>query len=62
MGVEVFADAQLVVPKVLAQNGGYDAQDMIVKLQVIFNFFDSTTSSIGGVRRRACGWYRLKDR
>jgi T-complex protein 1 subunit zeta len=33
MGVQAFADALLIVPKVLAQNGGYDAQDVIVALQ-----------------------------
>ncbi|RKP35450.1 chaperonin Cpn60/TCP-1 family [Dimargaris cristalligena] len=33
MGVQAFADALLVIPKVLAQNGGYDAQDTIVMLQ-----------------------------
>ena len=33
MGVQAFADALLVIPKVLAQNGGFDAQDVIVKLQ-----------------------------
>ncbi|KAJ1649844.1 T-complex protein 1 subunit zeta, partial [Dispira simplex] len=33
MGVQAFADALLIIPKVLAQNGGYDAQDTIVMLQ-----------------------------
>ncbi|KAJ1922115.1 T-complex protein 1 subunit zeta [Tieghemiomyces parasiticus] len=33
MGVQAFADALLIVPKVLAQNAGFDAQDTIVKLQ-----------------------------
>ena len=32
MGVEAFAHAMLVVPKVLAVNGGFDQQDVIVKL------------------------------
>ncbi|KAJ1554132.1 T-complex protein 1 subunit zeta [Nowakowskiella sp. JEL0078] len=32
MGVQAFADALLVIPKVLAQNGGFDAQDVIVSL------------------------------
>ena len=31
---QAFADAFLVIPKVLAQNSGYDPQDVIVKLQV----------------------------
>ena len=34
MGVQAFADAMLIIPKVLAQNGGFDAQDTIVALQV----------------------------
>ncbi|CAJ0845570.1 7613_t:CDS:10 [Entrophospora sp. SA101] len=33
MGVQAFADAMLIIPKVLAQNGGFDAQDIIVSLQ-----------------------------
>ncbi|KAJ3096791.1 T-complex protein 1 subunit zeta [Phlyctochytrium planicorne] len=33
MGVQAFAEALLIVPKVLAQNGGFDAQDVIVSLQ-----------------------------
>jgi len=33
MGVLAFANALLIVPKVLAQNGGYDPQDVIVALQ-----------------------------
>jgi T-complex protein 1 subunit zeta len=33
MGVQAFADAMLVIPKVLAQNAGFDAQDVIVALQ-----------------------------
>ncbi|KAJ3123940.1 T-complex protein 1 subunit zeta [Nowakowskiella sp. JEL0407] len=32
MGVQAFSDALLVVPKILAQNGGFDAQDVIVSL------------------------------
>lgn len=34
MGVQAFADAMLIIPKVLSQNGGFDAQDTIVALQV----------------------------
>ncbi|CAG8489608.1 8406_t:CDS:2, partial [Racocetra fulgida] len=33
MGVQAFADSMLIIPKVLAQNGGFDAQDTIVNLQ-----------------------------
>lgn len=32
-GVQAYADALLIIPKVLAQNSGLDAQDTIVKLQ-----------------------------
>lgn len=32
MGVQAFADALLVVPKVLAENSGYDVQDSIIML------------------------------
>ncbi|GAB0096715.1 T-complex protein 1 subunit zeta [Sergentomyia squamirostris] len=33
LGVQAFAEALLVIPKTLALNSGYDAQDSIVKLQ-----------------------------
>lgn len=32
-GVQAYAAAFLIVPKTLAQNAGYDAQDVMVKLQ-----------------------------
>lgn len=33
LGVQAYADALLVIPKTLAANAGYDAQDSIIKLQ-----------------------------
>lgn len=33
LGIQAFAEALLVIPKTLAVNSGYDAQDVIVKLQ-----------------------------
>ncbi|EJD03153.1 chaperonin-containing T-complex zeta subunit Cct6 [Fomitiporia mediterranea MF3/22] len=33
MGVQAYADALLVIPKTLAQNGGFDVQDAVVALQ-----------------------------
>ncbi|KAL0956480.1 hypothetical protein HGRIS_002626 [Hohenbuehelia grisea] len=33
MGVQAFADAMLIIPKTLAQNGGFDVQDVVVALQ-----------------------------
>ena len=33
LGIQAFADALLVIPKMLAQNAGFDAQDTMVKLQ-----------------------------
>lgn len=33
LGVQAFADALLIIPKTLAQNGGFDVQDAIVALQ-----------------------------
>ncbi|THH03752.1 hypothetical protein EW146_g10350, partial [Bondarzewia mesenterica] len=33
MGVQAFADALLIIPKTLAQNGGFDVQDVLVALQ-----------------------------
>lgn len=33
LGVAAYAEALLVIPKVLAANSGFDAQDVIVKLQ-----------------------------
>lgn len=48
MGVQAFADALLVIPKTLAQNGGFDVQDVVVALQVhlFFNkYYCSTYTS-----------------
>ena len=33
LGVEAFAEALLVVPKILAENAGYDPQDVLITLQ-----------------------------
>jgi len=33
LGVKAFADSILVIPKVLAQNGGFDQQEVLVRLQ-----------------------------
>eukprot|EP00898_Chlorokybus_atmophyticus_P007527 jgi/Chlat1/7776/Chrsp66S07237 len=33
LGAQAFADALLVIPKVLAENSGYDAQDAVIALQ-----------------------------
>lgn len=33
LAISAYAEALLVIPKVLAVNSGYDAQDVIVKLQ-----------------------------
>lgn len=33
LGVQIYADAMLIIPKVLAQNGGFDTQDCLVALQ-----------------------------
>jgi T-complex protein 1 subunit zeta len=33
LGVMAFADALLVVPRTLAQNSGFDAQDTLIKVQ-----------------------------
>ena len=35
LGIQAYADALLIIPKVLAQNAGFDAQDTIVKLQQV---------------------------
>ncbi len=34
LGVEAFAEALLGIPKILAENSGYDPQDTIIALQV----------------------------
>uniref|UniRef100_A0A673I0D5 Chaperonin containing TCP1, subunit 6A (zeta 1) n=1 Tax=Sinocyclocheilus rhinocerous TaxID=307959 RepID=A0A673I0D5_9TELE len=36
LGVQAFADALLIIPKVLAQNSGFDPQETLVKLQSEF--------------------------
>ena len=37
LGIQVLADALLIIPKTLAANGGYDVQDVLVSLQVSAN-------------------------
>jgi len=37
MGVQAFADALLIVPKILAQNAGFNPQDSLIALQVCFS-------------------------
>jgi T-complex protein 1 subunit zeta len=32
LGVNAFADALLVIPRTLAQNSGFDAQDTLLKI------------------------------
>ena len=32
LGVQAFAEAMLIIPKCLAQNGGHDAQECLVKM------------------------------
>jgi T-complex protein 1 subunit zeta len=36
LGVAAFAEAMLIIPKILSQNGGFDVQDVIVSLQVFY--------------------------
>ena len=33
LGVQAFADALLIIPKTLAENAGYDAQDSLISMQ-----------------------------
>jgi T-complex protein 1 subunit zeta len=33
LGVQAFADALLVIPKLLCENSGFDVQDSIIKIQ-----------------------------
>lgn len=44
MGVQAYADALLIIPKTLAQNGGFDVQDVVVALQVQLVSCISSTS------------------
>ena len=36
LGIDAFAQALLGIPKTLAENSGYDAQETVIKLQVSF--------------------------
>jgi T-complex protein 1 subunit zeta len=47
LGVLAFADALLVIPKTLAVNGGYDAQDVIVKLVEAYNGMIGAGTPVG---------------
>merc|ERR1711953_987185 len=44
LGVQAFADALLIIPKTLAENAGYDAQDAMLKLQ---ESHESGSSKVG---------------
>ena len=44
LGVQAFADALLVIPKILAFNSGYDQQDVMIKLLQEYN---STKAPVG---------------
>jgi T-complex protein 1 subunit zeta len=44
MGIQAFADALLIIPKTLAQNGGFDVQDVVVALQVKITFAGSISA------------------
>ena len=43
--MQAYADALLVIPKILAQNSGYDPQETIVKLQVNMIWSAEATST-----------------
>lgn len=43
LGVQAYADGLLVIPKTLAENSGYDAQDSMIKLQEAHAAGKSTT-------------------
>lgn len=45
MGVQAFADALLIIPKTLAQNGNFDVQNAIVALQVCMVLSSAFTAS-----------------
>jgi T-complex protein 1 subunit zeta len=66
MGVQAYADALLIIPKTLAQNGGFDVQDVVVALQVRdiipFVFGLLTLIEIGRTSGRKHGWYRFTIR
>ena len=44
MGVQAYADALLIIPKTLAQNGGFDVQDVVLSSQE-----DSSAGNIVGI-------------
>ena len=48
MGVQAYADALLVIPKTLAQNGGFDVQDIVLRLQE-----ESADGNVAGVDLRS---------
>ena len=43
---QVFAEALMVIPKILAQNSGLDPQDSIVKLQVCYGACDRHVTGV----------------
>ena len=51
LGVEAFAEALLGIPKILAENSGYDPQDTIIALQVGGGFLPAL-----GSLSKSCGF------
>ena len=51
-GVQVFADSFLIIPKVLAQYGGFDQQDTLVTLLVLILCFLLREILIGRMNMR----------
>ncbi len=63
LGVQAFAEAFLIIPKILADNGGFDVQDSIVALQVRASIrwsrsrrHTNTRFDVGRASGREFGW------
>jgi len=54
LGVEAYAEAMLIIPKTLARNAGYDAQETIIKLQEQFEATDGLAVGIDIDSGEAC--------
>ena len=56
LGIEAFAQALLGIPKILAENSGYDAQETIIKLQVWSQRLVSISSSFDDASMPLQSW------
>ena len=60
LGIDAFAQALLGIPKTLAENSGYDAQEAVIKLQVVS--WPANCTMLSGFQTHLPGWHSCSFR